>query len=144
VPLKGQDSSRAECRNCSKNQRLPDSLKWLVACSVRVEFSSVLTESDLFVDLVHLPEKALFNVRKGSRDQKTPNLAKGSFMAVLLAILDFLFGCQHVHLSRVFTLQGETYRVCCDCGAKFAYSLKTMSIEHRLPLTPALTRFRVA
>lgn len=57
-------------------------------------------------------------------------------MAILLAILDFLFGCHHVHLSRVFTLQGKTYRVCCDCGAEFAYSLKTMSIEHRLPLTP--------
>ena len=65
-------------------------------------------------------------------------------MAILLAILDFLFGCHHVHLSRVFTLQGETYRVCCDCGAKSAYSLETMSIEHRLPLTSALTRFRIA
>ena len=80
----------------------------------------------MFVDPVHLPEKALFDVRKGSRDQETPNSAKGSFMAILLAILDFLFGCHHVHLSRVFTLQGETYRVCCDCGTKFAYSLKTM------------------
>jgi hypothetical protein len=56
-------------------------------------------------------------------------------MAILLAILDFLFRCHHVHLSRVFTLQGETYRVCCECGAKFAYSLETMSIERRLPLT---------
>ena len=64
-------------------------------------------------------------------------------MAIFLAILDFLFGCHHVHLSRVFTLHGETYRVCCDCGAKFTYSLKTMSIEHRLPLTPVLTRFRM-
>jgi len=52
-------------------------------------------------------------------------------MAILLAILDFLFGCHHVHLSRVFTLQGETYQVCCDCGAKFAYSLETMSMERR-------------
>ncbi len=65
-------------------------------------------------------------------------------MAILLAILDFLFGCHHVHLSRVFTLQDETYRVCCDCGARFAYSLETMSIERRLPLTPVLTRFRIA
>jgi hypothetical protein len=65
-------------------------------------------------------------------------------MAILLAILDFLFGCHHVHLSRVFTLQGKTYRVCCDCGAEFAYSLKNMSIEHRLPLTPVLTRLRIA
>ena len=65
-------------------------------------------------------------------------------MAIFLAMLDFLFGCRHVHLSRVFTLQGETYRVCCDCGAEFAYSLETMSIERRLPLTPVVTRFRIA
>jgi len=65
-------------------------------------------------------------------------------MATLIAIFDFLFGCHHAHLSRVFTLQGETYRVCCDCGAKYAYSLETMSIERRLPLTPVHTRFRIA
>lgn len=65
-------------------------------------------------------------------------------MAILLAMLDFIFGCHHVHLSRVFTLQGETYQVCCDCGAKFAYSLETMSIVRRLPLAPASTRFRIA
>jgi hypothetical protein len=65
-------------------------------------------------------------------------------MAILLAILDFLFGCHHVHLSRVFTLHDETYRVCCDCGTKFAYSLGSMSIEHRRPLTPVPTRFRIA
>ena len=65
-------------------------------------------------------------------------------MAILLAILDFLFGCHHVHLSRVLTLQGETHRVCCGCGAKFAYSLETMSIERRIPLASALTRFRIA
>jgi hypothetical protein len=65
-------------------------------------------------------------------------------MTTFLAILDFLLGCHHVHLSRVFTLQGETYKVCCECGAKFAYSLKSMSIERRLPLTPVVTRFRIA
>jgi hypothetical protein len=65
-------------------------------------------------------------------------------MEISLAVLDFLFGCHHAHLSRVFTLKDETYRVCCDCGAKFAYSLETMSIERRLPLTPLSTRFRIA
>ena len=65
-------------------------------------------------------------------------------MEILLVVLDFLFGCRHVHLSRVFTLQGETYKVCCHCGAKFAYSLETMSILRRLPLTPVLTRLRIA
>ena len=62
-------------------------------------------------------------------------------MDILLAALDFVFGCHHKTLSRVFTLDGHTYRVCCDCGARFGYSLKTMSVERRLPV---LTRFRTA
>ena len=65
-------------------------------------------------------------------------------MKMLLAVLDFLFGCHHLHLSRAFTLRGETYKVCCDCGAKYAYSLETMSIVRRLPLTSVSTRFRIA
>ena len=65
-------------------------------------------------------------------------------MAIIITILDFLFGCQHWNLSRVFTLEGQSYKVCCDCGAKFAYSLEKMSIERRLRPTPVLTRFRVA
>jgi hypothetical protein len=48
-----------------------------------------------------------------------------------IAILDGLFGCHHSHLSRVFTINRRSYRVCCDCGAKFDYSLETMSIEGR-------------
>ena len=98
----------------------------------------------MFVDLIHRQERELFDLRKRSSIKRRPQRAKESFVAILLAILDFLFGCHHVHLSRVFTLQGETYRVCCDCGAQFAYSLQTMSIEHRLPLAPVLTRFRIA
>jgi len=66
------------------------------------------------------------------------------FMARLVAAFDFLFGCHHRHLSRVFTLGGETYRVCCDCGAKYAYSLKTMSMERRVSHPPVLIRFRIA
>ena len=109
-----------------------------------MEFSFVLAESEGFLERIHLPESELFDVGKGSRDQNQHETYKGEFVAIVLAILDFLFGCHHVHLSRVFTLQDETYRVCCDCGAKFAYSLENMSIERRLPLTPVLTRFRVA
>ena len=59
-------------------------------------------------------------------------------------IVDFLFGCHHSGLSRVFTIEGESYRVCCDCGAKFEYSLETMSIARRLPSVPVMTRFRIA
>lgn len=65
-------------------------------------------------------------------------------MDILLASLDFVFGCHHKNLSRIFTIDGHTYRVCCDCGARFGYSLKTMSVERRLPVVPVLTRFRTA
>ena len=50
----------------------------------------------------------------------------------LTMIWNFLFGCHHHNLSRVFTIDGQTYKVCWDCGAKFGYSLATMSIAHRM------------
>jgi uncharacterized membrane protein len=65
-------------------------------------------------------------------------------MSSVVAALDFLFGCHHRNLSRVFTIHGRTYRVCCDCGAEFKYSLTNMSIEHRLPRDPMLTSLRIA
>ncbi len=48
------------------------------------------------------------------------------------ATLDFLFGCHHSDLGRVFTIDGRTYRVCWSCGAEFDYSLKHMRTGHRL------------
>jgi len=48
----------------------------------------------------------------------------------LLGVFNFLFGCHHGNVSRVFSIGGETYKVCWDCGAKFNYSLEKMSIEH--------------
>jgi hypothetical protein len=53
-------------------------------------------------------------------------------MEGLVRTLDFLFGCHHSNLSRVFTLDGRTYRVCCSCGAKFDYSLENMCSGHRV------------
>jgi uncharacterized membrane protein len=53
-------------------------------------------------------------------------------MENLVVALDFLFGCHHQNLSRVFTLNGQTYRVCCDCGARFEYSLTNMLVKRRL------------
>lgn len=52
-------------------------------------------------------------------------------MRYIAVALDFLFGCHHNNLSRVFTIGGRSYRVCCDCGANFQYSLDTMSIQQR-------------
>ena len=53
-------------------------------------------------------------------------------METLIAIFGLFFGCKHGQLSRVFTIDGRTYRVCCNCGVKFDYSLENMSIVRRL------------
>lgn len=37
----------------------------------------------------------------------------------LPAVFQFIFGCRHRHLSRVFTIKNRTYRVCFDCGREF-------------------------
>jgi len=48
---------------------------------------------------------------------------------MIKAIFEFLFSCHHRNLSRVFTIRAKTYKVCTDCGAEFAYSLETMSMN---------------
>ena len=48
---------------------------------------------------------------------------------VITNLLNFVFGCHHINLSRVFTIRRRTYLVCCNCGAEFDYSLAAMSIS---------------
>ena len=55
----------------------------------------------------------------------------------LFRVYDFIFGCRHSNLSRVFTIGGDTYRVCCLCGFKLPYSLDSMSIYSHSTKTPA-------
>jgi uncharacterized membrane protein len=50
-------------------------------------------------------------------------------MVTLADVFDFIFGCHHGQLSRVFTIDGRTYQVCCNCGARFTYSLSNMRIQ---------------
>lgn len=55
-------------------------------------------------------------------------------MAWLEAIYNFFcelfFGCSHGHLTRPFTLQAHSYKVCLDCGKHFPYSLEKMRTLH--------------
>src|ERR1700723_114277 len=55
----------------------------------------------------------------------------------LAKVYDFIFGCRHDNLSRVFTIGGDTYTVCWLCGIKFPYSLDRMSIVSSEPEPPA-------
>jgi len=38
---------------------------------------------------------------------------------LLTSLFQFIVGCRHRHLSRVFTIKHRTYRVCFDCGREF-------------------------
>jgi len=40
-------------------------------------------------------------------------------MKALWAVFQFVFGCRHHHLSRVFTIKHRTYKICFDCGQEF-------------------------
>lgn len=43
-------------------------------------------------------------------------------------IWNWMFGCRHKELSRVFTTEGETYKICLKCGTRLPYSLETMQL----------------
>jgi hypothetical protein len=51
-------------------------------------------------------------------------------MSILRAIFNSFYeiflGCRHSRLTRVFTLQEETYKVCLDCGTHVPYSAATL------------------
>jgi hypothetical protein len=51
-------------------------------------------------------------------------------MKILQAIVSFfyeiLLGCRHERLTRPFTIQQRTYKVCLDCGKHVFYSADTM------------------
>jgi hypothetical protein len=40
-----------------------------------------------------------------------------------------LFGCQHKEMSRPFSRQGETYRVCIACGARRQFDREKWNTE---------------
>ena len=51
-------------------------------------------------------------------------------MSILHAIVNFLYGlllgCRHDRLTRPFTIEQQTYKVCLDCGRHIFYSTNTM------------------
>jgi hypothetical protein len=45
----------------------------------------------------------------------------------LQSIVEAIFGfCRHNNLSRPFTIEGQTYKVCMDCSSQVYYSRETM------------------
>jgi hypothetical protein len=54
-------------------------------------------------------------------------------MKPLLWIFQFVFGCRHRHLSRVFTIKHRTYKVCFDCGQEFDLPDPHAPLEFSVP-----------
>lgn len=50
-----------------------------------------------------------------------------------------LFGCPHREMSRPFSRQGETYRVCINCGARRGFDDKTWNSAGPYYFKPART-----
>jgi hypothetical protein len=55
-------------------------------------------------------------------------------MNIFRTIFNFLYeiflGCSHEKLTRTFTLEQQTYKVCLNCGSKVYYSPDTMRPLH--------------
>jgi hypothetical protein len=59
--------------------------------------------------------------------------------AVIAHLVSDLFGCQHREMSRPFSRQGETYRVCISCGARRHFDEKNWHSSGRHYFKPART-----
>jgi hypothetical protein len=78
---------------------------------------SLATKSYLF-------EQAAF----GSLTGAITNTIWRMIMQWILRAYDLVFGCRHPNLSRVFSIERASYKVCCQCGARFPYSWELMCI----------------
>ncbi|HEY6446605.1 MAG TPA: hypothetical protein VIY53_09110 [Acidobacteriaceae bacterium] len=54
------------------------------------------------------------------------NTLSACLRAIVSFFAEILFGCSHSHLTRPFTIDEETYKVCLDCGKQVYYSAQEM------------------
>jgi hypothetical protein len=58
-------------------------------------------------------------------------------MDMLSTVYNFVFGCHHNDVTRVFTIKDHSYKVCLDCGQQVEYSLQDMRPKTRSELREA-------
>jgi hypothetical protein len=61
----------------------------------------------------------------------------GSIPAAFGHWLGAFFGCPHKEMSRPFSRQGETYRVCINCGARRSFDGETWNSSGPYYFKPA-------
>lgn len=61
---------------------------------------------------------------------------------VISGWLTRIFGCRHKEMSRPFSLYGQAYRTCLDCGARRQFNVRRWEMQgdfyYRLPSTQYL------
>ena len=77
-------------------------------------------------------------MKSGSNvDQNYPPLMAGRFIGRIGTGLNRLFGCWHSEMSRPFSTEGQTYRVCLACGARRQFNIGSWKTQgdfyYRLP-----------
>jgi len=56
-----------------------------------------------------------------------------------ISLIGKLFGCWHKELTRPFTIEGDSYRACVDCGARKQFNLQTLQTVGAFHYPPAVT-----
>ena len=59
--------------------------------------------------------------------------------SVLESIFAKVFGCWHLNMSRPFTVDNESYRVCLNCGAHRQFDVKSWEMHGRYYYQAPLT-----
>ena len=62
----------------------------------------------------------------------------------MLSGFEFVFGCYHGQLSRVFTIKKRGYKVCLDCGRELEYSWESMRFLRPSALDQAFSFLKAA
>jgi hypothetical protein len=63
-----------------------------------------------------------------------PTAARPGMKRLFLRLFHYACGCHHRRLSRVFTIQRRTYKICRDCGREFNYSRPGQTGQGRAPI----------
>lgn len=56
-----------------------------------------------------------------------------------IGIIGKLFGCWHKELTRPFTIGGDSYRACVDCGARKQFDLQNLQTVGAFHYPPAVS-----
>lgn len=62
---------------------------------------------------------------------------RSNVASVVWSRLGAFFGCPHKEMSRPFSRQGETYRVCINCGARRSFDNQTWNSSGPYYFKPA-------